>query len=149
MSDDYEADDEPQDSPAIKQMRQEIKNLQKQLKEREDLSPTVEQLKRENLVLKTPELVGLTDKQRSKLFAGLEGDITPEALVAEARELGWVAPPPPDVPAEELAAHARMADASAGAGQVPVVPDKVAAVLSSKNESEFWAQAEAAGFTTS
>lgn len=147
MSDDYETDDEPQDSPAIRQMRQEIKNLQKQLKEREDLSPTVEQLKRENLVLKTPELVGLTDKQRSKLFAGLEGDITPEALVAEARELGWVAPPTPDVPAEELAAHARMADASAGG--VPVAPDKVASVLSATNEAEFWAQAEAAGFTTS
>lgn len=146
MPDDYETDDEPQDSPAIKQMRQEIKNLQKQLKEREDLSPTVEQLKRENLVLKTDDLRKLTEDQREMLFSAFKGvEVTPEILLEKARSVGWVQPPEPEVPAEELAAHARMADASAGAA--PVSPDKAARVLSTNNEAEFWALAEAGGFT--
>ena len=56
-----------------------------------------------------------TPAKMKALFSTHEGEYTPDALRATAQDLGFVAPPPPDVPEEETEAHDRMFRASAGA----------------------------------
>lgn len=61
--------------------------------------------------------------------------------------MGLADPPPPAVPAEEQAAHQRVAEAAAGA--TPTTPSTARdEVLAANSGDEFWAKAEAGGFTT-
>jgi hypothetical protein len=143
LDDDY--DDQPTgDQPnAIKQMRSELRSLQKQLREASAGREEAEQLRRENLILRTPGLNTLSERQQKALWATHDGELNTDALRSTAQELGFVAPPEPATPPAEQAALQRIADASAGADST--TQDPLAAVMTAQNENEFWAAAEAVG----
>lgn len=148
MPDNYDDDqDDLEPEPQPQQRRQpteaEIRMWRRDAKKWADAEPELTKLQRENLLLRTPGLGDLSDKQMKALFATHEGDLTPDSIRATAQDLGFVAPPAPEVPDEEVAAHQRIAAASSGAGAA--TPDPLAGVLDAANEQEFWAKAEAAG----
>ena len=149
MSDyhDDDLDDDDIETPQPQQRRQpteaEIRIWRKNAKKWEQAEPELTKLQRENLLLRTPGLADLSDKQMRALFATHDGDQTPEALRATAQDLGFVAAPPPEVPDAEVQAHQRIAQASQGADAS--TPDPLAGALNAQTEQEFWAQAEAAG----
>jgi hypothetical protein len=96
-----------------------IKELRQKAKRADDLEPEVATLRQENAILKA----GVTDLSPAKqkaLLAAHEGDLEPEALRKTATELGFIAEAPaevetPQVPADEVAAHKRIQEATAAA----------------------------------
>jgi hypothetical protein len=144
--DDPDYDDEPE-TPQPQQRRQpteaEIRIWRKNARKWEQAEPELTKLQRENLLLRTPGLNDLTPTKMKALFSTHEGEFTPEALRATAEDLGFVQPPPPEVPDQEVQAHQRIAQASQGADTS--TPDPLAGALGATTEAEFWAQAEAAG----
>lgn len=91
--------------------RSQIRSLEKKAKERDDMAAENTRLTRQ-LALRDAELK-LNPKQLTALERTHDGDWTPEAIKATATELGFFTPEPP--PTEELEAHQRMTNASAGA----------------------------------
>lgn len=83
----------------------------------------------------------LNDRQRQLLMNAHEGERTPEAIRQTAVDLGWAekAPVAPDVPADELAAHQRMTDASSGASTRHTTPEAEidARLAAARTEAEF------------
>jgi hypothetical protein len=112
MPDEYdEADDE-----IVEQNSSVIRALRKEAKEGKEAKARVAVLERENAIAKAN--LGLTDAQTEALLRFHEGDTTPEALLATKVLLYGTAEAPaetPQVPAEEQAAHRRMAEATAAA----------------------------------
>lgn len=96
----------------------------------------------------------LTAKQQTALLAAHEGELTKEALLATAAEIG-IAPAPADataeddteqVPADEVAAHQRIAEATGAA--VPADAKVVTldeAIANAKTQQELDAVLNAAG----
>lgn len=58
----------------------------------------------------------LDDPKMGYFVKGYEGDLTPEAIKAAAESAGFLSPPAPEIPAEELAQHQQAANL-AGTGQ--------------------------------
>ena len=144
FDDDYEDDEPEADSGPMRQMRKQIRDLEKQVKASQTAAQEAEQLRRENLILRTPGLNELSDRKIKALFATHDGEFTPDALKATAIDLGWVQPPEPEVPDAEREAHARMEGVATGASSA-TAHDPVADALSAGSEDEFWAKAQAAG----
>lgn len=145
----YDDDDDQTDgSPAIKQLRQQVKTLQKELKSRDDATERLANLERENVVLRTPGLGELSDVQRRALFAAHDGELDPKGLRETAEALGFVSPPPPPPTDGEADAHTRAAGAAAGASAGLPGEEQRAAVLGAKSADEFWRNAEAAGLAS-
>lgn len=138
LDDDFD-DDTPDhgESPTIKQMRSEIRSLQKQLKDAADAGARAAQLERE---LTLTKLGANMEDPKAKYLPQTDNV---DELKQAAIDLGLVEAPKPDVPPEEVAAHQRIAAASTGAD--PSAPDPLAGALNATSEAEFWAQAEAAG----
>jgi hypothetical protein len=143
-------DNEDDDTPEAPQKRQpteaEIRMWRRDAKKYAEAEPELTRLQRENLLLRSDDLKGLSPVQAKALWATHEGDPTPEALRATAQELGFVEAPKPDVPEAEVAAHQRMQQAAEGAD--PSKPDPLAGVMAAQTEEDFWAQARAAGVTS-
>ena len=115
--DDELDDDQPDESSVIKGYR---KTAREQAKEITALREQVAQaavLEKENNLYKA-NLGDLNEHQQAAVLATAK-EITAEALRSQAELLGFVAPPEPTVPTEDLAAFDRVADAVAGGG----VPD--------------------------
>lgn len=55
----------------------------------------------------------LSDPKMGYFVKGYDGDLTPEAIKAAAEAAGFLAPPAPEVPAEELAQHQQAATLAA------------------------------------
>ena len=153
MSDyhDDDLDDDDIETPQPQQRRQpteaEIRIWRKNAKKWEQAEPELTKLQRENLLLRTPGLADLSDKQMRALFATHDGELTPDALRETATDLGFVAPPPPEVPNEEVAAHDRMFKAAAGATPPPGDSDALdqAAIAAATSPDEVMAIVNARG----
>jgi hypothetical protein len=131
--------DEPADgSSAIKQMRQQIKTLTKELHTAKEGSARAAELERK---LALTEMGANLKDPRAK-YLPVTDDV--DQLREAAIDLGLVAPPEPDVPADEEAAHERVAAASAGGRSVPggnaVTADQIAGM--SQQEVIAWAAAQ-------
>ncbi|HUR52874.1 MAG TPA: hypothetical protein VMZ71_02000, partial [Gemmataceae bacterium] len=103
LSDDnLDYDDEPEAPQQQKRQPTEadIRIWRRDAKKWADAEPKLTQLERENLLLRTPGLNVLSERQMKALFATHDGEHTPEALRATAQDLGFVQPPPPEVPDE-------------------------------------------------
>jgi hypothetical protein len=146
--DDNLDDDEPETSQP-QQRRQpteaEIRIWRKQAKKWEQAEPELTKLQRENLLLRTPGLNSLSERQMKALFATHDGELSPASLRQTAQELGFVAAPPPEVPEEETAAHDRMFRAAAGATPTPGADDLDAARIANMSEQEILAWARNTG----
>lgn len=103
------------DSDTLRTVRSRYKEAKKVAKSAKATSEENQALKQENALLKAG-LGDLTEKQRTALFASHDGDLTPEKLMETAVEIKLAEPPEPKVPAEEQAAHERVAAAAGGAG---------------------------------
>lgn len=127
-------DQHTDDNPVIRELRQKANRT-------EVAESKVSELQRE-LVVHRAGLTELSDKQLKALSAAHEGDWEPEALKATAAELGFGTTtdsgqqePEPKIPAEELAAHQRVA--AAATGQPPAPPATLdAALANAKSEDE-------------
>lgn len=144
-SDDPTYDDEFQNgeggdnTPAMKQMRQQIRNLEKQLKAASDGSARAAELERK---LALTEMGANLKDPRAKYLPQTD-DI--EALREAAVDLGLVAPPAPDTPPEEAAALDRIANASAGGRSVPGGPEVSADQIAGMTQAEVIAWAAGQG----
>ena len=148
--DDLDYTDEPE-TPQPQQKRQpteaDIRIWRRDAKKWADAEPELTKLQRENLLLRTPGLNALSERQMKALFATHDGELTPESLKATAQDLGFVAPPPPEVPDAEVAAHDRLFRASAGATPAPGDSDALdaAAISQAKSQDEVMAIINARG----
>lgn len=148
FDDDYDDDAEPeQDQPPARRgpTEAEIRIWRKEAKKWKEAEPQLTKLQQENLVLRTPGLNALSERQMRALFATHDGEQTPDALRATAQDLGFVAAPEPEVPDAEMAAHQRLIDASAGAASVTPDPLDDAAKIAQMSEQEVLAWARANG----
>lgn len=139
--DDHEdEDDEPADGGnAMKQMRAQIRNLEKQLKAANDGSARAAELERKLLLTE----MGANLQDPKAKYLPVTDDI--EVLKQAAYDLGIATPPEPDVPADELAAHERIAGAAAGGRPVPGGGEVTAEQLAGMSQEEVMAWAASQG----
>lgn len=137
MPDDLEHSDDVDQTPTPATESPVIKDLRK---DRDTAMADAEAAKRE-LTLHKAGLGDLSEKQMKALSAAHEGDWTPDLLKETANELGFgqptnseQTPPEPRIPAAELAAHQRVADASGGQPTPP--PDDLGAAIDATNSPE-------------
>lgn len=141
-TDDLNDDDELQpngDSNAMKQMRQQIRKLENELKAAKDGTARAAELERKLALAE----MGANLKDPKAKYLPQTDDI--DALREAAIDLGLVAPPEPDVPADEAAALDRIANASAGGRSVPGGSDVTADQIAGMSQEEILAWAASRG----
>lgn len=124
MPDNYDDDNYDDDGPAVRNMRERIKQLEAEAKVGADAQAQVEAANRK-LAVYEAGLNGLSEKQMKALMATAD-DITPDSLKAAAADLGFVksepAQPEPqqgNAAQADLAAFQRGAEAAAGSPPPP------------------------------
>jgi hypothetical protein len=113
MSDTELDDYEDQDSGVVRTLRQQAKDREREAK---DAVARAEAAERRLSFLEAG--IDLSDPKNNYFVKGYEGEISPEAIRAEAEKAGFLAPPKPEVPAAEMQEHQAAANLSAGAGFV-------------------------------
>jgi hypothetical protein len=112
--DQYDDDDEQEPAqPQPRELRAQIKALNAELAQAREQAERTANLERENAFFKA-DLPRDLNEAKQKAIMAIAGDTTPEAFRQAAQDLGYIEPPAPTVPAEELAAHDRAAAATAG-----------------------------------
>jgi hypothetical protein len=140
--DDLDDDDEGGQNPPVPA---DYRIMRKKARQLDEITPRMEKLERENLVLRTPGLNGLDERKIKALFAAHDGAIDPDGLRATAEALGFVQPAAPVVGQDEQDALERMQDASAGTNQPPAPPDLAAQLANATSEQEVMALVHAHG----
>lgn len=125
--------DDPNDSPVIKQLRQQARAQAAELKTLREQAEQAAAVAKENALYKA-NLQGLDEEQRQALIA-LVPEATPEAFTAKAQALKWIEPAAPAAPVEELAALDRIANAATG-GTTPDPANYEAELAGARNEAE-------------
>ena len=144
--DDGQTDDQAQQQPQGRDpIRQQMRRLEKQVKDLKAANEAGQKAARELAFVKA----GVnTDDPKAKYFLkGYDGELSADAIRAEAEAAGLVAPkeaPAEDVPAAEQAAHRRQADAVAG-GNLTGERDWDAEYAAAKTPEELIAVARARG----
>lgn len=129
-----------EESGVVKTLRQKLAAAEKEAAD----VPTL----RKELAIRDADLGTLNEFQRKALLSTHEGELTKEALRGTATNLGFIEAPKqePQVPAEEQAAHGRIAEATAGAEPVDgKAPSFEAQLAAAKNDAEVAALCEANG----
>jgi hypothetical protein len=120
--------------------RAHIRDLEAKAKRAEELEAQLAEAQRDSAF--TQALGPSTDPRLDYFRRGYQGDVTPEAIRQAAAEAGFLATesqPAPQQPAassQDLAAHARMASASAGADAASAPPDLAAQIAAAKSAEE-------------
>lgn len=147
---DYDDDLDTDDNEPVEPVREDpnIRTLRRQAKKSGEFEQRATAAERELAVFKAG-LADLSDVQRKALLSTHEGDLTPDGLKATATALGFVktAEAEPEVPAEELAQHDRLASAAAGAGPAPK-QQLEEAIANAKTPEELTSVLEQAGAAT-
>lgn len=111
MPDDYDDEtDEVDEGPVLRKLRKQIK----------ETNEAAEKLAAENATLKRETAfrdAGINPKDpKARYFVkGYEGDLTAEAIKAEAEEAGIIGPEPSTIPEAEIASQERAAEIVMGA----------------------------------
>lgn len=120
-TDDPNNQHDPNESPNVRQMRERINELEARAKRADELEAQLEANRRQTLVSEAG--LTLNDHQRRALETIHEGDWTKDAILQTAASLGFPVPPPaPDPARDDLAAHQRVAEVTAGAGGLSSAP---------------------------
>lgn len=129
-------DDEPQ-TPESTRKNDWRRKLEQEAEDGRRAAEEARQAKRELAFLKAGiDLNGELTPQQKLFVKAYDGDVTPDAVLAQAREFGIIDTPAPAVPAEELAAHDRFAQAANG-GVVQSAQDQaLAAVQNAQSMTE-------------
>lgn len=112
----YDGPDEQQTQADRNPLRAQLKRLEKELKTLREEAETNRNAARELQFAKAG--VPLDDPKARYFVKGYDGDLTPDAIKAAAAEIGLVEAPAQkqeEIPAEEKAAHQRIADTTTGA----------------------------------
>lgn len=117
--DEYDGPDEDEQSQQTDRnpLRAQVRKMEKELKALREEAATGKQAARELQFAKAG--VPLDDPKARYFVKGYDGELTAEAIKAAAAEIGLVDAPAQkqaDIPAEEKAAHQRIADTTTGAG---------------------------------
>lgn len=138
--------DTENESPVISELRAKAKRV-------DDLEPEVTTLRQENAILKAG-ITDLTPARQKALLAAHEGDLDAEALRKTAVDLGFLkaetpAEEEPQVPADEQAAHQRIAEttgtAPASEAEVQTMQAKIAELRAAGDEKAAMAYLEEQG----
>jgi hypothetical protein len=124
------------ESPNVRQMREQIKQLEAEAQRAKDLEAQLATTQR--LSALTAAGLELDETKRAALEAVHQGDWTPDAVKQTAISLGW-AQAENQPTAEEIAAQARMAAAQSGGG-APVTDAEAlleAKLAEAKSPAEF------------
>lgn len=112
-----DGDDDGQQERYVQLTRQQIRALERDAKSARKTTDENAQLKRELAFAKAG--VELTEKQQKSVLANIDGDLTADAIKAEAAELGFIAAPPAPSDTDEAKALDRIATASTGSESSP------------------------------
>lgn len=140
--------------------RAHIRDLEAKAKRADELEAQLAQAQRDAAFIQA--LGPSTDPRLDYFRRGYQGDVTPDAIRQAATDAGFLADgsqpapaaaPPAGMSPQDLAAHARMAAASDGAGATTAPPDLAAAIAAAQSEAEVMAllegpQGQAAGLRT-
>lgn len=145
---DDDLDDEDQADPPREDVvpRSQIRALEKKAKKYDEAEARASKAERD---LAFAKALGpaVDDPKMAYFMKGYDGEATAEAIRQAAEEAGFLTPSP-SVSNAELDGHARLTDASAGAGSIP--PEDFHALLAqTKNQDEVLALAERFGLPTS
>jgi hypothetical protein len=138
--------------------RAHIRDLEAKAKRADELEAQLAEAQRDAAF--TQALGPSTDPRLDYFRRGYQGDVNPEAIRQAATQAGFLAtesqppPPAPNASPQDLAAHARMAAASDGAGAAPASPDLAAQIAAARSPEELTEilhspAAQAAGIRTS
>lgn len=112
--DDLDEEDED-DDPLIRKLRHRNRTLSKEAKAGKQAQQRLAEIERERTI-QSAGLGELGDRKMAALLAAHgDGEFDPETLKQTAIELGFIAPPEPEVPDEELDALDRVEQASTAA----------------------------------
>jgi len=116
MTDDYNDDQEPTEDSNIRNLRQKAKEADGLRTEVEQMRAQLAQAERERAFFTAG--IDPADPKAKYFVKGYDGEITAEAIKAEAAAAGILAPPSPAVPQETFEAFDRIGQTAAGgAGQ--------------------------------
>lgn len=118
---DYDNNDEENEHPAARRQRESAEK-----RESEELKARLVEYERKDLVRDAG--LELNDKQLKALWAAHDGESTPDALKATAASLGFAKEDTSQIPAEEVAAHQRVASASTPLAPPPPAMSKLVAL---------------------
>jgi len=137
LTDDDTLDESAEDNPNIRQLREQAKEAKEARKAAEQAQAELAALQRENAFRK----VGIDpDDPKTKYFAkAYDGELTAEAIKAEAEAAGFLAQPADPTGADEQAAWQRTASAAAGASAEDQQPDPLAQLRAAKSPEEITA----------
>jgi len=117
MADEYE--DDEQTGQSNDSGGSDIRALRQKAKERDQLAAQLAERERELAFAKSG--LDFNDPKLKYFVKGYDGDLSPEAIRAQAQADGFLPAPPPQNPAE-VDAYGRIANASSGASETPT-PD--------------------------
>lgn len=141
MSDEYdyeeESGDQPQESSVIRQLRAENKRIATEATALKEQAARTAELERENAFFKADLPRDLNEARRKAILA-TAAEATPEGFRKAAEELGFIEPPAPTVPADELAAMERIANGGS-AGTTGVDGNYEAEINAAKTPDEVFA----------
>ena len=111
-------DDEQDEQQQVEQRTRTVprdvwKDMERKAKERDEIGKQLEAANRRLAFADAG--INTSDPKLSYFVRGYDGDLTPEAIRTAAAEAGFIDPPAPEVPTEELRAHDRVTQAAAGA----------------------------------
>jgi hypothetical protein len=110
--DDFE-DQEPEAKPAPRKLRDALDRANAEIAELKAQAERAQVLERENALFKA-NLGSLTEAQQDAVLKTAQ-EITETGLRSQAELLGFIQPPEPAAPAEDIQAFDRVAQATAGA----------------------------------
>lgn len=131
---DDDLDEQPEDSSVIRNLRKQAKDQAAELKALRDQQAEAGEL-RKKLAVYEANLGNLNEDQQKAVLA-TSAEMTADALRSQAEKLGFVQPPEPAAPAEDIQAFDRVSQAVAQ-GQAPEAAANYEAELANaKNEGE-------------
>jgi len=140
MADEYSNDGEQETRLSVEDLRA----LRQAKKERDELSTQIEAQKRELAFARAK--IDLDDPRARYFVKGYEGELTPEAIRAEAEAAGFFNDVRVDT-SHEVAGQHRIANASAGGNTTP--PDLTQRIKEASSQEEVMAIMIEAGYPTS
>lgn len=133
--DDYDDEEDQPATPQPRELRSQIKALNAELAQARERAERADALERENAFYRA-DLPRDLNEAKQKAIMAIAGDTTPEAFRQAAQDLGYIEPPAPTVPVEELAAHDRAAQAAAGSTGVLNPANYEAEVEAARDQNE-------------
>jgi hypothetical protein len=145
VTEEYEEEEEGQQQRYVQLPAEDLRNLRKAAKERNDMQAQLNAQQRELAFSKAG--LDLSDPKMGYFTKGYEGELTAEAIRATAQEHGFIQGTPPPNQAN-LNGQQRIANASSGAGETPP-PDLQDLIRQAASPEEVMTLMKQAGYATS